>query len=117
MRAHLQRVREQAIGKWIIDQKTGNGEEMWLVRPFTAVALQCAKIIGVTEFTPQLFEEAPITLCPFAPDLLFQMTLEVRRNAIVIQQRVVDIEQKHDSGWSPGFWSLPLHWVNGRTAL
>src|SRR5665811_2382851 len=84
MLEHIQRVREQAIAKWIVDQKAGNGEEMWIVRSFAAVALQCAEIIGVTEFTPQSFEEAPITLCPFAPDLPFQMTLEVRRNAIII---------------------------------
>ena len=98
MLEHIQRVREQAIGKRIVDQKTGNGEETWIVRFFVAVALQCAEIIGITEFTPQLFEEAPITLRPFAADLLFQMMLEVRRDAIIIQQRIVHIEQKHDFG-------------------
>src|SRR6188472_301404 len=112
MLAHLKGVREQAIGKRVIDQKTGNGQKMWLVRLLTAVALQCAQIIGVTQFSPQLLEDAPITVCPFAPDLLFQMTLDVLGHAIVIQQGVVDIEQEHDSAWSPGCSSLPLHWVN-----
>ena len=79
----VERVWEQTIGKRIVDQETGDGEETRIVRVFAAVALQCAEIIGVTEFTPQLFEEAPITLCPFAPDLVFQMALEVRRNAII----------------------------------
>ena len=79
------------------------------MRVFTAVALQCAEIIGVAEFLPQPLEFVPITLRPFAADLLFQMMLEVRCYAIIIEQRVVHVEQENDFGWNRPFGSFPFH--------
>ena len=59
---------------------------------FDAIALQSAKIIGVSELGAQDFEDFPIALRPVRANFGLQMVFEVGGDAIVIQQRVIYVE-------------------------
>src|SRR3989475_4180082 len=58
------------------------------------IALQGTEIVCVTQLGPQFLEDGPVPLLRLAPDLALEVSLEVRGDAIVVEQRVVDIEQK-----------------------
>ena len=62
-----------------------------------AVSLQRTEIVGVTELGSERFEDRPVTLLTLDADLLGQVGLEIRGNAIVVEQRVVDVNQE-DNG-------------------
>jgi hypothetical protein len=53
--------------------------------------LQCAQVVGVTEFRSQLLEDAPVTLLPFLSDLALEVAHEISDNAVVVQQRIIDV--------------------------
>src|SRR5436305_2753896 len=73
-----------------------NGEQTRITRVLDPVTLQCAQIIGISQFTAQLFKQVPVTLLPFMPNLLFQVTPEVGSNVVVIKEGVVYIKEKDD---------------------
>jgi hypothetical protein len=68
---------------------------MGIARIGPAVVLQRAEVIGIAELGAQLLEDRPIALLPLMPDLAFEMALEVGANTVVVEQRVVDIEQEN----------------------
>ena len=78
------------------------------MRIIDAVALQCSKIVGVSEFRSDLLEPLPIALRPFQADVRRQVTLQIGGDVVVVEQRVVHIEEKNcfivRHGWS-------LHWM------
>ena len=61
-----------------------------------AIALQSAKIIGITKLAPQIFKNLPIIVLAIGTKFLDQMLPEMHFDMIVIQQRVIDIEEKDD---------------------
>ena len=69
---------------------------MRISRINSSIALQRSEIIGIAEFSPQFLEDGPIALLPFMSNLTFQLAFQISRHAIVIEQRVVHVEQKHD---------------------
>src|SRR6516225_7433438 len=56
----VERVRKQAIGEGVIEQKPGHGEQVRIAWILHAIALQSAKIIGITELLAELFEQVPV---------------------------------------------------------
>ena len=70
------------------------------MRILAPVSLQRAQIIGITEFAPQLLEEAPVTLRVVGTDLAFKVTLEIGRDSIVVEQCIIHVEQENDLGWN-----------------
>ena len=79
------------------------------MRIVAPVALQRAEIVGVAEFIPQLFEDRPVATRSFAPDLVFEMFLEVCRDAVVIQERIIHVKKKNDLRASGFFVSTSFH--------
>ena len=69
------------------------GSVAWVLDP---VALQRAEIVGVAELGPERFEDRPVALLTLDADLLRQVSLEIRGNAIVVEQRVVDVNQENN---------------------
>src|SRR6185369_16194608 len=61
-----------------------------------AVTLQCAEVVSVTEFGAQLFEERPIVLGASGADFALEVAFEVGGNAVVVEQRVVHVEQENN---------------------
>ena len=64
---------------------------------FGPIALQSAKIIRISKLASELFENLPVFLRSLVPYFADEMALKIRCNAIVIQQRVVYIEQESDA--------------------
>src|SRR6516164_5958519 len=59
------------------------------------VALQGTEVISVAQFAEQLLEDRPVAIAAGGPELAFQMPLEVGLNVVVIEQRVVHIDEEH----------------------
>jgi hypothetical protein len=68
---------------------------MGIVRILDAILLQGAQIVCITQLGPQLFEDDPIPLLTLMSDFLFEVIREIFCDPIVVQQRVIDIKQKH----------------------
>ena len=64
-----------------------------------AIALQRTEIIGVAKFVDQLLQDFPVSVARGGPVTLRQMFAEMGLNPIVVEQRVVDVEQKDDAGF------------------
>ena len=56
------------------------------------VALQGAEIIAVSQITEELLENRPIPVAAGRPELTFEVALEIILNAVVVEQRVVDVD-------------------------
>jgi len=63
-----------------------------------AVALERAEIICVAEFGADFFKKIPVVLLALRANLLLQMMLEVGSDTVVIEERIVHVEQKDDIG-------------------
>ena len=59
------------------------------------VALQGTEVIPVAQFAEQLLEDRPVAIAARGPELAFEMPLEVGLNVVVIEQRVVHIDEEH----------------------
>ena len=59
-----------------------------------AVPLQRAEIVGVPEFAPQLLEDLPVAPVALGSERLDQVTAQIVDDRVVVEQRVVDVEEK-----------------------
>src|SRR5262249_22290201 len=66
-------------------------------RMFGPILLQGAKVIGVTQFGPQLLKNPPIFLRSVGTKLAGEMALQICCNFVVVQQRVVYVEQEDNT--------------------
>src|SRR5512143_903859 len=85
------------------------------MRILASVTLQGPQVISVTKPGSQTLENRPVTPRPFGADLALEVCGEVSDDAVVVEQRIVHIEQENDSGSSRSVWDFPLHLANGRT--
>ena len=56
------------------------------------VALQGAEIIAVSQITEELLENRLISVAAGRSELTFEVALEMILNAVVVEQRVVDVD-------------------------
>ena len=73
------------------------------MRILNAIPLQRAEIVRIAELDAQLLENRPVALLALRADLAREMTPEVVGDAIVVEQRVVHVEEKYDrtAAWVP----------------
>jgi hypothetical protein len=67
-----------------------------IVRVFQPILLQGTEVIRVPDLRTELVENVPVPLLPFWADLPLEMAHHVADDPIVIEQRVIDVEQKND---------------------
>jgi hypothetical protein len=60
------------------------------------VTLQGAEIIGIAKFGTQRLENAPVLPGTLWPDLAMQVLAQIVDHAIVVEERIVDIEQENE---------------------
>ncbi len=60
------------------------------------IPLQRTQVVRVAQLPPQLFEDGPVSLLPLAADLPLEVSLEVGRDVIVVDERVVHVDQEYD---------------------
>src|SRR6516162_1943760 len=61
---------------------------------FDPIALQGSEVIPVAQLTEQLLEDRPVTVAGRRAELALEMAPEIGLDAVIIQQRVVDIDKK-----------------------
>jgi hypothetical protein len=64
---------------------------MYLLEP---KAFQCSEVIDISQLRPQRFKDRPVSVAGRDALILREMVFQISLYRIVIEQRVVDIEQK-----------------------
>jgi len=98
---HVERAREEAIGEGIVHQEGRNGEQAGIAGIHHPVPLEGTKVVGVAELRPQLLEDLEIVVRAPGTDLAYQVALEVHNDTVVVEQRVVHV-QEEDHGMARG---------------
>src|SRR5438067_13787601 len=94
---HLDRVREKTLSEWIVDEKIRNAQQVRCARMFGPIPLQSAEVIRIAQFGPQSLENSPIFLRSLRADFAGEVALQIRCDSVVINQRVVYVEQEDDA--------------------
>ena len=81
------------------------------MRIFLSAKLQGAQIIGVTKSGSRLLENGPVTLRPLGTNLALEVFGQVGDDAVVVQQRIVNVEKEDNFDSTRSSWSLPFHSV------
>src|ERR1017187_893522 len=92
MRERLCSTRIQPPRKRIAEQERGKFEDSGILRRLESISLHRVQIICKTELAAQRLEDGPEAIAPRGSELLFDMKADVRFDAVVIEQCVVDIE-------------------------
>ena len=71
-------------------------EHAQVARAGVAIALQRAEVVGVAELGAQLLEELPVVGAAVLADLGVEMRAQIGGDAVVVEQRVVDVEEEDD---------------------
>ena len=90
----IERAAVQPVGERVIHQPVRYPQQPRVVQLLQPVALERAEIVGIAEFAAQLLENLPVPVARGRPMLDAQMNVEVGLHAIVVEQRVVDVEQE-----------------------
>src|SRR6266481_4340127 len=93
----LEGTRVQAVGERVIDQIGRHGEEVYVLLVLDPIPLQGAEVVAVAEFGEQLLEDSPVAVPALRPELVFEMALQIRLDAIVVEQCIVDINEEDDT--------------------
>ena len=64
---------------------------------FGSIPLQTAKVIRIPKLGPQLLENVPVFLYPRRADFAGKVALQICSHGVVIQKRVVHVEQEYDA--------------------
>src|SRR6478672_5469761 len=62
---------------------------------FDTIALQSSDVIAIPEFSEQIVENSPVAIASGAAKGPLDMILEVLLDGVVVEQRIVDIDQKN----------------------
>src|SRR5262249_19461301 len=67
-----------------------------IARMLDAEPLERTEVIGVPEIAAQLFEDLPVSPLTVLAERGNQMAPQILRDRVVVEQRIVDVEQIHD---------------------
>jgi hypothetical protein len=106
----IERLGKQAVGEGIVDHEIRNREELRLAGALDAIALEGSEVIGITEFGAELLEDLPVAVGGAGADFGLEMALEIGGDAIIIDERVVDVEEEYGIGWIHEFsWTVIIN--------
>jgi hypothetical protein len=98
----IERLGKEAVGERVVDHEVGDFEKLGIAGTLDAIALEGSQVVGVAEFGAELLEDLPVTLSSFGADFDLKMALEVGGDAVVVDERVVDVEEKNGASGSVG---------------
>ena len=101
MREHRQCARIEPVGEGIIKQKEGNAQQQLVVLVLEAIALKRAEVIRISELGAQLLEDLPLTVPARKAHLALEVCAQIALDGIVVEQRVVYVEEKDGPGDVP----------------
>src|SRR5579863_8224194 len=93
---HVDGGRKEAIRKRIIDEVAGHGEQLDLARVLIPIPLQRAEVVAISELGEKVIEDLPVAFTSGAAIRMFEMIFQIPLDSVVIQQRVVDVDQEND---------------------
>src|SRR5579884_4152232 len=93
---HLEGAREQPVGERIIDQERGHRQQLDLARMFDPVTLEGSDIVAIAQLREQILEDPPVALAGGAAKDALQMVLQILLYPIVVEQRIVHINEEDD---------------------
>src|SRR5262249_25346859 len=73
-----------------------------VLRVLGPVALERAEIVAISELDEERFEDRPVAVTRSGAELALEVALEVVLNAIVVQQRVVHVDEEDDGSGGQG---------------
>jgi hypothetical protein len=91
----VERAREQPVREGVVHEERRHGEQVGVAPVADAVALEGAQVVGVPELPPQLLEELEVLFGGAGAHLAVEIAPEIGDNAVVVEQRVVDVEEEH----------------------
>src|SRR5699024_1328740 len=89
-------MRVQAFGERIIEQKACRAEPARIKIRILPATLECGQKTGMADLVAQRVVGAAIRLCGALADDVVEPFLQVGLDAIMIKQRVVDVEQESE---------------------
>ena len=69
---------------------------MHVLRVFDTVPLQCTEIVSIPQFDKQVLENCPVPIATGGTVLALEVGLDVSLDVVVVEQRIVDIDQEDD---------------------
>ena len=103
---HLEGGGKQPGGERIVEQVRGHPQQFDFARMLDTEALQCAQIVPIPELDKKVVENPPIAVAGVAPISALEMILQILLYAVVVEQRIVDIDQEDDR-MRPRHWGAP----------
>ena len=98
----VERPRVQPVHEGIVQQEDRHAEHLRIARMLDAVALERAEVVGVAELGPELLEDVPVALLAVVAEHVGHVPPEVALDRVVVEQRVVHVEQDHPQRASSG---------------
>src|SRR6476646_7392758 len=96
LRQDLQRGWKQSTGERIVDEVGRHRQKLYFTGMLGAKALQGSQIVAVAKFGKEILQELPIAIAGVAPVGAFKVILQILLYAIIVEQRVVNIDQEDD---------------------
>ena len=67
-----------------------------VARVLDPVALQRAEVVAIAELEEQVLQDRPVAVARGRAELALEPAAQVGLDAVVVEQRVVDVDQEHD---------------------
>src|SRR5207253_9689654 len=87
---------KEPLPERVVDQEERHAQQQRIVEVLQAIALQGAEIVGVSELGAQLLEDRPVAVAAGAAELALQIGAEIGLHGVVVEERVVHVEQERD---------------------
>ena len=88
-------ISDETVGKGIVQQKLGHLQHARVPWDTQAIALQCARLACIAEFGTQFLKNFPVAIAVLGTELRSEMHAQVVLHPIVVEQRVVAVDQEH----------------------
>src|ERR1700761_1221838 len=88
-------MRIEAIGERIIQEPVRGAKDLEVAWLFKPQALECAEIVHIAELSPKLIHDLPVTSAGLSSVSSLQPFSKVGANPVVIEKRIVNIEQEN----------------------
>ena len=99
---HVERGGEEAVGERVVGEEERDLQEVHVVRALHPVPLEGAQVVRIAQLRTQDLEDLPVPLLPVGADLALQVPSEIEDDPIVVEERVVHVEEEHHVGAGHG---------------
>ncbi len=88
----------RSCGEWVFEHEFRHVQQLGTVFKPGAKRLQRREVVGASQLLAQRREQIPVALALVGAECAVEALAEIDREAVVVEQCVVDVEQKHDAG-------------------